>query len=129
MTDSMVRQYLASDAAREHYDKYGIGGPRISVGGGVAYRSPLGSFVDPRDARITKLEAEVANFEQLVQGYDRLIEVMLSDLVDLNQRYKAMKIERNMLAKRIQELLSPPPAGEPDPVFAAVEAHQKQGVR
>lgn len=113
MTDSMVRTYLASDAAREHYEKYGIG-----------------SSVDPREARITKLEADVASFQKQVQGYDRLIEVMISDLVNLSQRYRAMKIERNMLAKRLQELLAPSPADEPDhPVFAAVEVHQKQGVR
>lgn len=119
MTDSIVRQYLASDAAREHYAK------TLS-----AEMSALLAPADPREARITKLEADVASFQKQVQGYDRLIEVMISDLVNLSQRYRAMKIERNMLAKRLQELLAPSPADEPDhPVFAAVEVHQKQGVR
>ena len=123
MTDTMVHQYLASDAARAHYDKYGIGGPKKNVG----------SPVDPREARITKLEAEVEEFQKAVFDCGRLIDVMLTDLLDINRRYRNAKTERDMLAKRLQELLAaqgePAPSDDVSPILAAIDAHQKQGVR
>ena len=82
-------------------------------------------IVDP----MTKLENQVAEYERQVQEYEAL--------ADLYQRLNEdLARERDILAKRcaaqaheIAELLSPPIRDVPDPVFAAIAVHQKQGVR
>lgn len=139
----------ASDAKREHYEKTILRKdgktlaelrqlpvmPQAELDASLDRLSRLTATMggrDERDARIAKLEADVAKFEKQVQGYDTLLAIVLTDLGDLSQRYKNVKLERDMLAKRIQELLADDEPGTYDAsgaVANAIEAHQKQGVR
>ena len=86
-----------------------------------------------RGEKIASLEADVAALQSNVDAYDALVREMLTLMRERNLHLKNLRIERDMLAKRIQELLretaEPEASDDVSPILAAIEVHQKQGVR
>lgn len=129
MTDTMVCTYLAHEAAAEHYAKTF----QLSAGDLASESADYRRMWQMRGEKIASLEADVAALQSNVDAYDALVREMLTLMRERNLHLKNLRIERDMLAKRIQELLretaEPEASDDVSPILAAIEVHQKQGVR
>lgn len=90
-------------------------------------RIPTQPIVDP----ITRLEKQVAEYERQVQEYEALADLYQKLNGDLARERDILATRCAAQAHEIARLLAPLPVTEPepDPVFAAIDVQQRQGVR
>lgn len=96
---------------------------------------------DERDERITQLEANVAELENTVESYGNLVDFYQEKFGQINTALAAVTEERDMLARQVAELSKyardriemdaedDATSDDVSPLLAAIEVHQKQGVR